>query len=96
LIEELSEEYVTLERFAMIKPDPKSVKETLISCLRGMKRKAHGTQKPRHINRIVEVTSTAQRSDSLAQTIIQSFSKAYDKAYENYLKYLGVLSPLYK
>jgi len=34
-----------------------------------MKRKAHGAQKPRHINRIVEVASTAQRSDSPAQAI---------------------------
>jgi len=31
------------------------LKETLINCLCGMKRKAHGAQKPRHINRIVEV-----------------------------------------
>ena len=31
------------------------IMETLINCLCGMKRKAHGAQKPRHINRIVEV-----------------------------------------
>ena len=49
------------------------LKETLINCLCGMKRKAHGTQKPRHINRIVEVASTAQRSDSPAQAINQGF-----------------------
>jgi len=48
-------------------------KETLINYLRGMKRKAHGTQKPRHINRIVEVASTTQRSDSPAQAINQGF-----------------------
>ena len=50
-------------------------KETLINCLCGMKRKAHGAQKPRHINRIVEVASTAQRSDSPAQAINQGFLK---------------------
>jgi len=38
-----------------------------------MKRKAHGAQKPRHINRIVEVASTVQRSDSPAQAINQRF-----------------------
>ena len=53
----------------------KIAKETLINCLCGMKRKAHGTQKPRHINRIVEVASTAQRSDSPAQAINQGFPK---------------------
>jgi len=42
-----------------------------------MKRKAHGAQKPRHINRIVEVTSTAQRSDSPAQAINQRFLKPF-------------------
>ena len=40
-----------------------------------MKRKAHGAQKPRHINRIVEVASTAQRSDSPARAINQRFLK---------------------
>ena len=50
-------------------------KETLINYLREMKRKAHGAQKPRHIKRIVEVASTAQRSDSLAQAISQRFPK---------------------
>jgi len=38
-----------------------------------MKRKAHGAQKLRHINRIVEAASTAQRSDSPAQAINQRF-----------------------
>ena len=51
------------------------LKEPLINCLRGMKRKAHGAQEPRHINRIVEVASTAQRSDSPAQAINQRFLK---------------------
>jgi len=51
-------------------------KETLSNCLRGMKRKAHGAQEPRHIERYVEITSTAQRSDSPAQAINQSFPKA--------------------
>jgi len=45
----------------------------LINYLREMKRKAHGAQKPRHIKRIVEVASTAQRGDSLAQVINQRF-----------------------
>jgi hypothetical protein len=38
-----------------------------------MKRKAHGAQEPKHIQRYVEVTSTAQRSDSPAQAINQRF-----------------------
>jgi len=38
-----------------------------------MKRKAHGVQEPKHINRIVEIASTAQRSDSPAQAINQGF-----------------------
>ena len=40
-----------------------------------MKRKARGTHKPRHINRIYEVATTAQRNDSPAQTINQGFLK---------------------
>jgi len=40
-----------------------------------MKRKAHGSQKPRHLNRIVEVASTAQRNDSPARAINQRFLK---------------------
>ena len=51
-------------------------KEALSNCLRGMKRKAHGAQEPRHITKYVEVTSTAQRSDSPAQAINQGFLKA--------------------
>ena len=38
-----------------------------------MKRKAHGAQELRHIKRIVEITSTAQRGDSLAQPFTQRF-----------------------
>jgi flagella basal body P-ring formation protein FlgA len=49
----------------------KTMKEILINCLRKMKRKAHGAQKPKHIQRYVEVAITAQRSDSLAQAINQ-------------------------
>jgi len=55
--------------------------ETLINCLCGMKRKAHGTQKPRHINRIIEFSSTCllrqaeQRGDSPTQVINHSFPK---------------------
>jgi len=44
-----------------IKTDPfiLDFKEPLINYLYGMKRKAHGAQKPRHIKRIGEVASTA-------------------------------------
>ena len=49
------------------------VRETLINCLCGMKRKAHEAQKPIHINRIVEVSSTAERRDSPARAINQCF-----------------------
>ena len=49
----------------------------LSNCLRGMKRKAHGAQEPRHIWKYVEVTSTAQRGDSPAQAINQRFLKSY-------------------
>ena len=45
----------------------------LINCLCGMRRKAHGAQEPRHIQRYVEVASTAQRGDSPAQAINQRF-----------------------
>ncbi|WP_090718411.1 hypothetical protein [Nitrosomonas sp. Nm166] len=38
-----------------------------------MKREAHGTQQPRHINQIDEEASTAQRSDSPVQSINQRF-----------------------
>ncbi len=40
-----------------------------------MKHEAHGTQQPRHINMIGEGASTAQRSDSLVQSINQRFLK---------------------
>jgi len=50
-----------------------TLSEPLINCLCGMKRKAHGAQKPRHIKRIVEASSTAQHSDSPAQAINQRF-----------------------
>jgi hypothetical protein len=48
-----------------------------------MKRKAHGAQKPRHILKYVEVSSTAQRSDSPAQAINQRFlygARSYTRA----------------
>jgi len=54
---------------------PHSIKKMLINYLCGMKRKAHGAQEPRHIQRYVEVTSIAQRSDSPAQAINQRFRK---------------------
>jgi hypothetical protein len=44
-----------------------------INCLRGMKRKAHGTQEPKHIQRYVEVMSAAERSDSPTKAINQRF-----------------------
>jgi len=47
--------------------------EMLINCLRGMKRKAHGAQEPRHIWKYVDVTSSAQRGDSPSQAINQRF-----------------------
>ena len=48
-------------------------KETLINSANEMKHEAHGTQQPRHINMIGEGASTAQRSDSLVQSINQHF-----------------------
>gem|GEM_PF-2781217 len=47
--------------------------EMLINSASGMKHEAHGTQQPRHINKIGERASTAQRSDSFAQSINQYF-----------------------
>ena len=41
-----------------------------------MKCEAHGMQQPRHINRIGEGVSTAQRSNSLVQSINQRFPNA--------------------
>ena len=40
-----------------------------------MKCEAHGAQEPKHIQKYVEVTSTAQRSNSPAQRINQRFPK---------------------
>ena len=56
-----------------------NLEETLSNCLGEMKRKAPGAQNPRHTNRVVEVSSTAQRvgavrePPSLAQAINQCF-----------------------
>jgi len=55
--------------------DFNNAKETLSNSLCGTKRKAHGAQEPRHIQKYVEVTNTAQRSDSHAQRITQRFPK---------------------
>jgi hypothetical protein len=44
-----------------------------------MKGKAHGTQQPRHINLIGEGVNTAQRSNSLVQSINQRFPKEWIK-----------------
>ena len=51
------------------------MKKTLSKWLYEMKRKAHGTQKPRHADGAVEVSSTAQRGDSLVQPFTQRFLK---------------------
>ncbi|SFE46674.1 hypothetical protein [Nitrosomonas sp. Nm166] len=51
------------------------IKETLINSMNVMKREAHGTQQPRHIDQIDEEASTAQRSDSPVQPINQRFPK---------------------
>ncbi|MEI2658065.1 MAG: M20/M25/M40 family metallo-hydrolase [Nitrosomonas sp.] len=51
-------------------------RETLINSANEMKHEAHGTQQPRHINMIGEGASTAQRSDSLVQSINQRFPSA--------------------
>ena len=51
------------------------LKEALINSTNEMKCKAHGTQQPRHINLIGEAVSTAQRSNSLVQSINQRFLK---------------------
>jgi hypothetical protein len=40
-----------------------------------MKREAHGTQQPRHIDKIGDDASTAQQIDSLVQSINQRFHK---------------------
>ncbi len=45
--------------------------EMLIHSANEMKHEAHGTQQPRHIDKIGEGASTAQRSDSLVQPINQ-------------------------
>jgi len=45
----------------------------LINCLCGMKRKAHGAQEPRHLQKYVEVSSAVQRGDSPARAINQRF-----------------------
>ncbi|MBK7364277.1 MAG: hypothetical protein IPI97_04510 [Nitrosomonas sp.] len=49
------------------------LKETLVNSVSEMKHQAHGTQQPRHIDKIDEGASTAQRSDSLIQSINQRF-----------------------
>ena len=58
---------------AFLKREWTRIKKMLINCLCGMKRKAHGAQEPRHIQKYVEVTSTALCSDSPAQAINQRF-----------------------
>jgi hypothetical protein len=52
---------------------PRNPRETLINSMNVMKREARGTQRPRHIDQIDEEASTAQRSDSLVQSINQRF-----------------------
>ena len=53
--------------------NPTILRETLNKAASGMKRKAHGAQRPRHNNELGEGASTAQRSDSPAQPFIQRF-----------------------
>ncbi|MGZ0019110.1 hypothetical protein [Nitrosomonas sp. wSCUT-2] len=53
----------------------RSAKEALINSTNVMKGEAHGTQQPRHINLIGEGVSTAQRNNSLVQSINQRFPK---------------------
>ena len=45
----------------------------MINSANDMKHEAHGTQQSRHINMINKGASTAQRSDSLVQSINQRF-----------------------
>ncbi len=52
-------------------------KEALINSTNVMKGEAHGTQQPRPINLIGEVVSTAQRSNSLVQSINQRFPNKF-------------------
>jgi len=49
------------------------IMETLINLTNEMKHEAHGTQQQRHIKMIGEGASTAQRSDSLVQSMNQRF-----------------------
>ncbi|MBX9895307.1 MAG: hypothetical protein K2Y09_09030 [Nitrosomonas sp.] len=49
------------------------LKEALINSTNVMKGEAHGTQQPRHINLIGKGVSTAQRSNSLVQSINRRF-----------------------
>jgi len=51
------------------------IKEALINSTNVMKGEAHGTQQPRPINLIGEGVSTAQRNNSLVQSINQHFLK---------------------
>jgi len=54
-------------------PVPSILWETLINSASEMKYETSGTQQLRHINKIGEGVSTAQRSDSLVQPINQRF-----------------------
>jgi len=49
-----------------------------------MKRKAHGAEEPRHMQKYVEVTSTALRNDSPSQVINQRFLGEWQKSLEKY------------
>ena len=50
-----------------------------------MKRKAHGAQQPRHIKRLAEVASAAQRSDSPARAITQRFLRLLRRCNAGYI-----------
>ena len=64
------------------------VRKPLINQASRMKRKADGAQETRHIIRIGEFTSTAQRSDSPAQAINQTFPRRFACFAVAYLSFL--------
>jgi len=55
-----------------------------VNCLRRMKRKAQEAQEPGHIQKYVEVTRAAQRSDLHAQAINQRFPNLISSIANNF------------
>ena len=72
----LESRYLLVEERRFLKANEMITMEALINSTNEMKCEAHGTQQPRHINLIGEGASTAQRSNSLVQSINQRFPKA--------------------